>query len=296
MDFIRLKSRAKINLSIDVLGKRQDGYHFVEMIMQTIDLYDIVKIKELDEDEIKVKSTSLDIPLDEDNIVYKAAKILKNKFYIKKGVEIFIEKNIPVAAGMAGGSSNAAAVLVGLNHLWELRLSVDELKEIGLNLGADVPFCISGRPALAQGIGEKLTNIKGLPCDTNILICKPDLFVSTKEVYQGLDLNNIKKRPNNKYLIECLKSEDIKAVSESMVNILENVTIGKHKEISDIKQVMMKNNALGSMMSGSGPTVFGLFKNKEDALIGKKELLKKYKQVYVVNSSQKGVEICGEFN
>ncbi|OJT78058.1 4-(cytidine 5'-diphospho)-2-C-methyl-D-erythritol kinase, partial [Clostridioides difficile] len=262
----------------------------------TIDLYDIVKIKELDEDEIKVKSTSLDIPLDEDNIVYKAAKILKNKFYIKKGVEIFIEKNIPVAAGMAGGSSNAAAVLVGLNHLWELRLSEDELKEIGLNLGADVPFCISGRPALAQGIGEKLTNIKGLPCDTNILICKPDLFVSTKEVYQGLDLNNIKKRPNNKYLIECLKSEDIKAVSESMVNILENVTIGKHKEISDIKQVMMKNNALGSMMSGSGPTVFGLFKNKEDALIGKKELLKKYKQVYVVNSSQKGVEICGEFN
>lgn len=296
MDFIKLKSKAKINLSIDVLGKRQDGYHFVEMIMQTIDLYDIVKVKELDEDEIKVKSTSLDIPLDEDNIVYKAAKILKNKFDIKKGVEIFIEKNIPVAAGMAGGSSNAAAVLVGLNQLWKLELSEDELKDIGFNLGADIPFCISGKPALAQGVGEKLTDIKGLPRDIYILICKPDLFVSTKEVYQGLDLNNIKKRPNNKYLIECLKYEDIKALSENMVNVLENVTISKHKEIDNIKQIMMKNNALGSMMSGSGPTVFGLFESKEDALIGKKELLKKYKQVYVVNSSQKGVEICGEFN
>ena len=192
MSSIELKSRAKINLSIDVLGKREDGYHLVEMIMQTIDLYDIIKIKEIEIDEININSNSSDIPLNENNIVYKAAKVLKDQFNIKNGVEIFIEKNIPVAAGMAGGSSNAAAVLVGLNKLWKLNLSEVRLQEIGLKLGADVPFCISGNAALAQGIGEELTYIKGLSKDTVILVCKPNLFVSTKEVYEGLDLQNIK--------------------------------------------------------------------------------------------------------
>ena len=165
MSSIELKSRAKINLSIDVLGKREDGYHLVEMIMQTIDLYDIIKIKEIEIDEININSNSSDIPLNENNIVYKAAKVLKDQFNIKNGVEIFIEKNIPVAAGMAGGSSNAAAVLVGLNKLWKLNLSEVRLQEIGLKLGADVPFCISGNAALAQGIGEELTYIKGLSKD-----------------------------------------------------------------------------------------------------------------------------------
>ena len=187
MKSIELKSRAKINLSIDVLGKREDGYHLVEMIMQTIDLYDIIKIKEIEIDEININSNSSDIPLNENNIVYKAAKVLKDQFNIKNGVEIFIEKNIPVAAGMAGGSSNAAAVLVGLK------------------LGADVPFCISGNAALAQGIGEELTYIKGLSKDTVILVCKPNLFVSTKEVYEGLDLQNIKNRPDNKFLSYLIK-------------------------------------------------------------------------------------------
>ena len=293
MKSIELKSRAKINLSIDVLGKREDGYHLVEMIMQTIDLYDIINITENDIDEININSNSLDIPLNKNNIVYKAAEVLKERFNIKSGLNIFIQKNIPVAAGMAGGSCNAAAVLVGLNKLWNLKLSEKQLQEIGLALGADVPFCISGNAALAQGIGEELTYIKGLPKDTSILICKPNLFVSTKDVYQGLDLDNIKDRPDNKLLIKCLEEGNIKVLSENMVNVLETVTSKMHEEIIDIEKIMLDNNALGSMMSGSGPTVFGLFEKEEDAIKGKEKLLKKYNQVYVVRSSERGVEING---
>lgn len=293
MNSIELKSRAKINLSIDVLGKREDGYHLVEMIMQTIDLYDIIKIKELKCNEIIIKSNSSDIPLDENNIVYKAAKLIKETFNISKGIEIFIDKYIPIAAGMAGGSSNAAAVLVGLNKLWNLQLSEEELKSLGFKLGADVPFCIVGNAALAEGVGEKLTYIKGLSKDVSILVCKPELFVSTKDVYGGLDLNNLKQRPNNKLLIEYLKDDNIEGVSNNMVNVLETVTSKEHSEIKEIERIMMNNNALGSMMSGSGPTVFGLFESKEDALRGKEELLKTYEQVYVVNSSEKGVEVDG---
>ncbi|MBQ3422500.1 MAG: 4-(cytidine 5'-diphospho)-2-C-methyl-D-erythritol kinase [Romboutsia sp.] len=293
MNSIELKSRAKINLSIDVLGKRKDGYHLVEMIMQTIDLYDIIKIKELEYNEIIIKSNSSDIPLNENNIVYKAAKLIKDTLNINKGVEIFIDKYIPIAAGMAGGSSNAAAVLVGLNKLWNLDLSEEELKSLGFKLGADVPFCIVGKAALAQGVGEELTYIKGLSEDVSILVCKPELFVSTKDVYEGLDLDNLKHRPDNNLLINCLKNNDIEGLSSNMVNVLETVTSKMHKEINDIEKIMNENKALGSMMSGSGPTVFGIYKNKEDALKCKLELLKKYKQVYVVNSYEKGVEING---
>ena len=293
MNSIELKSRAKINLSIDVLGKRKDGYHLVEMIMQTIDLYDIIKIKELEYNEIIIKSNSSDIPLNENNIVYKAAKLIKDTLNINKGVEIFIDKYIPIAAGMAGGSSNAAAVLVGLNKLWNLDLSEEELKSLGFKLGADVPFCIVGKAALAQGVGEELTYIKGLSEDVSILVCKPELFVSTKDVYEGLDLDNLKYRPDNNLLINCLKNNDIEGLSSNMVNVLETVTSKMHKEINDIEKIMNENKALGSMMSGSGPTVFGIYKNKEDALKCKLELLKKYKQVYVVNSNEKGVEING---
>ena len=293
MNSISLKSRAKINLSIDVIGKREDGYHIVEMIMQTIDLYDDIKLKELEEDNIIIKSECSYIPLNEDNIVYKAAKLIKEKMDIKKGIEIFIKKNIPVAAGMAGGSSNAAAVLVGLNELWELGLSKDELRDLGLKLGADVPFCIEGGTALAEGIGEKLTYIKGINKDVNILVCKPDIFVSTKEVYQSLDIKNIEKRPDNKLLIEKLKNDDIVSVSNNMVNVLEEVTSKKYSDIKAIENIIIKNGAMGTMMSGSGPTVFGFFDNEEKAKRARVELLENYSQVYVVTSSEKGVEIYG---
>ena len=293
MNSIKLKSRAKINLSIDVLGKRQDGYHLVEMIMQTIDLYDLIEINEKDNDQITIKSTSDEIPLDCNNLVYKAANLIKKTFNINKGVEIHIKKNIPVAAGMAGGSSNAAAVLVGLNKLWNLDLSNQQLEEIGLKLGADVPFCINGGAVLASGIGEKLTPIKGLTKDVCILVCKPDLFVSTKEVYECIDSKDIEKRPNNKFLIECLKNEDTRQLAENMFNVLEGVTVDKHPVIQQIKDIMTNNRALGAMMSGSGPTVFGLYENREDAVKCKAILEKQFKQTFVVACEEKGVEVNG---
>ena len=293
MNSITLKSRAKINLSIDVLGKRQDGYHLVEMIMQTIDLYDLIEINEKDNDQITIKSTSDEIPLDCNNLVYKAANLIKKTFNINKGVEIHIKKNIPVAAGMAGGSSNAAAVLVGLNKLWNLNLSNQQLEKIGLKLGADVPFCINGGAVLASGIGEELTPIKGLTKDVCILVCKPDLFVSTKEVYECIDSKDIDKRPTNKFLIECLKNEDTRQLAENMFNVLEGVTMDKHPVIQQIKDIMTNNRALGAMMSGSGPTVFGLYENREDAVKCKAILEKQFKQTFVVACEEKGVEVNG---
>lgn len=293
MNSIELKSRAKINLSIDVLGKRTDGYHLVEMIMQTIDLFDKIKILSLHEDNIIIKSNSEEIPMDNNNIVYKAANLIKREFNIKKGIEIYIEKNIPVAAGMAGGSSNAAAVLKGLNKLWNLNLSDNELKSLGLKLGADVPFCIEGGASLAENIGEKLTNIVGLSQDAFILVCKPELFVSTKEVYEAIDSKIIEKKPNNKLLIQLLKENNIELLSKNMYNVLESVTKKKYPIIKEIEEIMINNKALGSMMSGSGPTVFGLYNSKDDAEKCKKILLQNFKQVYLVKSHKKGVEING---
>lgn len=293
MNSIQLKSRAKINLSIDVLGKRPDGYHLVEMIMQTIDLFDNIKILSLKEDKIIIRSNSKDIPVDNSNIVYKAANLIKQQFNIKKGVEIHIEKNIPVAAGMAGGSSNAAAVLVGLNKLWNLNLSQDKLKELGLKLGADVPFCIEGDASLAENIGEKLTNIDGLSQDVFIVVCKPNIFVSTKEVYEAIDSKTIDKRPDNKLLIQLLKENNIELLSKNMYNVLETVTKEKYPVIKDIEEIMINNKALGAMMSGSGPTVFGLYRNKDDAQRCGEILLENFKQVYIVKSHKKGVEING---
>ena len=291
MNSIQLKSRAKINLSIDVLGKREDGYHLVEMIMQTIDLFDKIKIFSLKEDTIIIESNSLDIPLDSTNIVYKAADLIKKQYNIKEGVKIIIEKNIPIAAGMAGGSSNAAAVLVGLNQLWQLKLSENKLKELGLKLGADVPFCIGGQTALAENIGEKLTKIDGLSENIFILVCKPELFVSTKEIYEEIDSKIIEKRPNNKLLIQLLKENKIQQIADNMYNVLEEVTRERYPVIEEIEKIMMENDALGSMMSGSGPTVFGLYINREDAENCKNKLLKKFSQVYIVKSHNKVVEI-----
>lgn len=296
MNSIELKSRAKINLSIDVLGKREDGYHLVEMIMQTIDLFDIVKILSLDEDRIIIKSDSKEIPVNYNNIVYKAASLIKKEFNIGKGVKIYIEKNIPIAAGMAGGSSNAAAVLVGLNKLWNLNLSRDKLKELGLKLGADVPFCIEGGASLAQNIGEKLKSIDSLSEDTFILVCKPDLFVSTKEIYESIDSKVIERRPNNKLLTQLLKENNIELLSKNMYNVLESVTKKKYPIINEIEEIMINNKALGAMMSGSGPTVFGLYNNKYDAQRCKSILLQSFKQVYLVKGHKEGVEVNGKFN
>ncbi len=293
MNSIKLKSRAKINLSIDVLGVREDGYHLVEMIMQTIDLYDLIEINEIIDNKILIKSNSNEIPVDSNNIVYKAANLIKETFNIDRGIEIYIEKNIPVAAGMAGGSSNAAAILVGLNNLWNLNLSDEQLEEMGLKIGADVPFCIKGGTVLAEGIGEEFTDIKGLDEDVSILVCKPNLFVSTKEIYELIDSREIKIRPNNNLLIDCLKNNKIEELANNMLNVLEEVTVEKYPIIREIEKIMMENKALGAMMSGSGPTVFGLYKNKDDALKCKSILEKEFKQTFVVCCNNKGVEVNG---
>lgn len=293
---MKVKCRAKINLSIDVLGKLTNGYHLVEMIMQSIDLYDILDIIDRNDGKIILKSKSEEIPVDENNIVYKAVRLLKEKTGVKNGAEIFIDKRIPVAAGMAGGSTNAAGTLVALNEIWNLGLDEEKLKEIGFELGADVPFCISGGAVLAENLGEKLTKIKGLPEDIFVLVCKPELFVSTKEIYRKIDATEISKRPDNEYLIKCLKENEISKLAKNMYNVLEDVTSSMHPEIEDIENIIKENSALGTMMSGSGPTVFGLFNKKEDAEKAKIELLKKYKQVYLVRSAERGIELNGKFN
>ena len=294
---LTLKAFAKINLSLDITGILENGYHQLEMIMQSVSLHDKVTITTSDASQgISLSCSVPSLCPNEQNTAYKAANLFFKQCGIRPAVSIHIEKQIPSQAGLAGGSADAAAVLHGLNQLFQTNLTQKQLCEIGVQIGADVPFCISGNAALAQGIGEELTYIKGLSKDTVILVCKPNLFVSTKEVYEGLDLQNIKNRPDNKFLIECLKKGNINLLATNMVNVLETVTSKMHEEIKDIEKVMLENNALGSMMSGSGPTVFGLFDKEEDALSAKGELLKKYNQVYVVRSSEKGVEVNGEFN
>lgn len=291
MKSLNLKCRAKINLSIDVLGKRADSYHLVEMIMQSIDLYDNVNIEEI-KTGIIIECNNKNVPTDSTNIAYKAADLIKQKFNINKGVKITINKNIPVAAGLAGGSTNAAAVLVGLNKKWDLQLTQEELMELGLKLGADVPFCILGGAAVARGIGEELTKTKNLE-NVKILICKPNILVSTKWVYQNLDMNNVSKRPNTENILNNLEKNDVQALSYNMANVLESVTENKYVQIKQIKKKMIEHKALGSMMSGSGPTVFGIFDSLDYAQMAKEELKQLYEQTYLVNTYKGGIEIEG---
>lgn len=258
-----VKAPAKINLALDVLSKRPDGYHDVAMIMQTIALYDTISVRS-EFEGIKLTSDSSIIPIDETNIAYKAAHYLSTKYNVKRGAHIHIEKRIPVAAGLAGGSTDAAAVLKLLNKAWDLKLSKTELMEAGKKLGADVPFCIQGGICLAEGLGEKLTVIKSIPA-CYILLAKPNVGVSTKEVYQGLKLNEIEKRPNIPAILQGIENQNLREICDNMGNVLEIVTTKMHPIIVEIKQKLMENGAVGSLMSGSGPTVFGIFEDMTTA-------------------------------
>lgn len=263
MDEISLKALAKINLGLDVLGKREDGYHEVRMIMQTIHLYDRVEIKKTKSPHIHVETNLFYLPSDENNLVYKAAKLMKTEFKIKEGVRITLQKFIPVAAGMAGGSSDAAAVLVGMNRMFNLGLKQSQLMELGLKLGADVPFCVMRGTALAEGIGEKLTALPPMP-KCPILIAKPAISVSTKHVYEQLRLTEMTEHPRIDLLIENLKKKNLKGIAENMGNILETVTEKEFPVIREIKRLMKENGALGAMMTGSGPAVFGIYHNEKE--------------------------------
>ena len=284
MNQIELKALAKINLGLDVLGKRENGYHDVRMIMQSIYLYDEVKIEKKDTPEIEVVSNLNFLPTGEDNIAYKAARLLQEEFKISDGVKITLKKHIPVAAGLAGGSSNAAAVLFGMNRMFRLGLSQKSLMERGVKLGADVPYCIMRGTVLAEGIGEELHKLPAMPKCT-VLIAKPPVSVSTKTVYEALDSKEITEHPDIDGIIEGLERQDLKKIAGCMGNVLEDVTIPMHPVIDEIKQVMKDCGALGAMMSGSGPTVFGLFESRAGARDAQRRIREKAltRQVYVTN-------------
>ena len=259
---MRLRALAKINLGLDILRKREDGYHEVRMIMQTIQMYDVLEMRKVKKPGISLSVNYPYIPSDERNLVYKAAKLLMDEFQVKEGVEIRLEKFIPVAAGMAGGSSDAAAALVGVNRLFKLGLSEKDLMERAVNIGADVPYCVMRGTALAEGIGEKLTRIAQVP-DCFVLIGKPGINVSTKAAYESLQLDQIQTHPDIDGMIRDIESGDLRAMTEKMENVFEPGIIGRYPVIGEIKALMEEHGALRAMMSGSGPTVFGIFDDRK---------------------------------
>lgn len=263
MDTVSLKALAKINLGLDVVGEREDGYHEVRMVMQSIHLYDRVEIRRTRSPQIKVETNLYYLPVDEDNLVYKAAKYMKEAFNIKEGVRITLQKFIPVAAGLAGGSSDAAAVLVGMNKLFKLGARQEQLMEIGARIGADVPFCVMRGTVLAEGIGEKLAPLSQMP-RYPILIAKPGISVSTKMVYDNLKLSEGMHHPDIDGLIAAIESRDLDQIAGKMENILETVTVPRYPVINEIKKVMLDHGARIAMMSGSGPSVFGIFPNEKE--------------------------------
>lgn len=264
MKSVVLKARAKINITLDVTGRRDDGYHFVKMIMQTISLYDTVSVKKVPKKGIWVSCDVKWVPCDERNLAYKAAKLIMDNFEINGGVAINIHKRIPVSAGLAGGSTDCAAVLKAMNMLFELGLGEKELMELGFKLGSDVPFCVMGGTALAEGLGEKLMPLPDCP-HIDIVLVKLPVSVSTAAVYRLFDSEAEVSHPDTERELEALKNGDKAAVAEHLLNVLEPVTAKIHPRIEDIKAELVKNGALGAVMSGSGPTVYGIFADKRTA-------------------------------
>ncbi|MDO4297081.1 MAG: 4-(cytidine 5'-diphospho)-2-C-methyl-D-erythritol kinase [Lachnospiraceae bacterium] len=264
MKELELKAVAKINLGLDVLRKREDGYHDLRMVMQSIGLHDTIQLKVTDEAGIQVTTNHPELPTGEDNLVYRAAKLLMDEFGIGKGLRIHLEKQIPVAAGLAGGSSDAASVLTGVNDLFGLQLSQEELMKRGVRLGADIPYCIMRGTALAEGIGEKLTRLPDAP-DCLVLLAKPGIHVSTGFVYGNLRADSLAFHPDIDGQVEAIRNGDFYQMAELMGNVLETVTVPAHPVIREIQDEMLRLGAVNAMMSGSGPTVFGLFDSREKA-------------------------------
>ena len=284
MDEIKLKALAKINLGLDVVSRREDGYHEVRMVMQTIHLYDQLLIQKSETPGIQIHSNLSFLPVNENNLVYKAGKLLMDEFDIHTGVSVELNKHIPVAAGMAGGSTDAAAMLYGMNQLFGLKLKRKDLMERGVQIGADVPYCIMRGTALAEGIGEKLSSLPPM-VKCPVLIAKPAVSVSTKFVYQNLKLNEQTPHPDIDALITDIRNSDLDNICADMGNVLETVTIPNYPVIAQIKEQMLKSGAKASMMSGSGPTVFGLFGDEETAQRARAEMKASglAKQVYLTS-------------
>jgi len=263
VESISRRAYAKINLCLDVTGRLENGYHLVRMIMQSVDLFDELRFEKT-EGEIVITSSREDLSVGEDNLIYKAAALMKEKFGIQGGVKVSLKKNIPMAAGMAGGSSDAACTLKAMNELYDLGLSEEALREIGVKIGADVPYCIMGGTALSEGIGEILTKLPPMP-DCVLLLAKPEVGVSTKYVYEQLDSHEIPSHPDVDGMLGALEKGDLAGITARLSNVLETVTVEKHEVVGQIKRVMLEGGAMGSLMSGSGPTVFGIFENAEKA-------------------------------
>ncbi|MFC6335152.1 4-(cytidine 5'-diphospho)-2-C-methyl-D-erythritol kinase [Paenibacillus septentrionalis] len=275
------KAPAKINLILDALRKREDGYHEVEMIMTMVDLADRLEMEPLSRDQIIISSQVGYIPLDEKNLAFQAAQLIKERYGVKQGVYIHLDKKIPVAAGLAGGSSDAAATLRGLNRLWQLGISDEELCELGAELGSDVPFCVTGGTAIATGRGEKLERIANPP-QCWVVLAKPPINVSTADVYGRFRVNKIDKHPSVANMRAALEAGSFTGMCTSLGNVLEQVTLGLYPEVRQLKESMIRLGADGVLMSGSGPTVFGLV-SKEAKLSRIYNGLRGYcKEVYVV--------------
>lgn len=282
MEELIIEAYGKVNLALDVIRKRNDGYHDINTIMQQIDLKDIVTIKDR-EKGIKIECNNPEVPVDSSNLVYTAWEKMKEKAKIDRGVHIIIEKNIPVASGLAGGSTDAAAVLKGLNKLWKLNFSTKELMDIGVSIGADVPYCIMGGTALAEGIGEKLKILKSFS-NKLILLANPGISVSTAHVYNSLRLDKIEKSLDMDMLVQAVENDDIYTLAKNMGNVLEQVTVEEFSQIKTIKEDMIRYGALGSLMSGSGPTVFGLFDDEKKLMKCKEYLEKKVAKVIITKT------------
>lgn len=265
MEKIEYKARAKVNLGLDVCRRLENGYHEVKMIMQTVDIYDELQFKKRKERDIILSVDSNDSLGDiSNNLIFRAAKLMVEYFSIKEGIEIYLKKHIPVAAGMAGGSADAAATMLAMNELFELGQTKEQLMELAVRLGADIPFCIMGGTALAKGIGEELTRLPAPP-KAHILIAKPAVMVSTKEVYENLHLEKVTSHPDIDGMIQALEDGNLKGITDRMENVLETVTIALHPVIAQIKDTMKENGASNALMSGSGPTVFGVYDSEEKA-------------------------------
>lgn len=258
-------ARAKINLTLDILGKRPDGYHEVAMVMQQVELSDVLKFREEPKGAgINLISDLPGLPLVERNLAYKAAKLIMDKFNIAQGVYIELTKRIPIAAGLAGGSTDAAAVLVSINEMFHLGLNMAELCALGAEIGSDVPFCIQGGTMLATGRGEILKPLPPMP-ECHVILAKPQVNVSTAWAYQNYRGEKVKKHPETEKIMQCLAQEDLTGIGNLLCNVLESVTLEKHADIAMLKQLMIHHGAMASLMSGSGPTVFGLTPDEERA-------------------------------
>lgn len=282
MDFLKLDARAKINLGLDVLRRRDDGYHEVKMVMQTVGICDRLEFRKLPEDVIRMETDRRGLPVNEHNLVYRAVRLMKESFGIQEGVFVRLQKNIPIAAGMAGGSADAAAAIHGMDRLFDLKLTLEEKQKLGVKLGADVPYCLMGGTALSEGIGEILTALPAVPC-AHLVIAKPAISVSTKFVYENLHANSLKKHPDIDGMVLSIQKGDLTGIASRMENVLETVTIKHYPVIAEMKEFLKEQGAMNALMSGSGPTVFGVFEKEETARSAYEAMRKKgfAKQIFL---------------